>query len=148
MCPHPHIADLSAKTLSPPEPASWRSLMPTIFRASPKRSGERITRTSTGDYNGLWRRFAKAYRRQHPFCAMCLEKDRLTFADLVDHKHPVADGGPMLPGSEGVWGLCQMHHSGWKRVIEDYARQTGQMDKIVRWCDDPSARPPKLRTWG
>jgi len=65
----------------------------------------------------------------------------LTFATVVDHKFPVADGGEMFPGSAGLWGLCESHHSGWKAALEAYARRTGQLDQIVRWCDDPMSRP-------
>jgi hypothetical protein len=65
----------------------------------------------------------------------------MTFAAVVDHKYPVSDGGPMMPGPDGVMPLCESHHSGTKAALEAYARRTGQMDQIVRWCDDPTVRP-------
>jgi hypothetical protein len=65
---------------------------------------------------------------------------------LVDHKFPVADGGPMLPGDQGVMTLCITCH-GAKTAMETYARDTGQMDQIIRWCDDLAARPAPFKTW-
>lgn len=119
--------------------------MPRIFRGvtRPGRSGpsgERVVRQGSGQYTSRWRRFARTYRADNPFCAICRESGRLTFAALVDHKYPVADGGPMFPGPEGVWSLCVSHHA-WKAQLENYARRTGQVDQIVVWCDEPHARP-------
>ncbi|MGY2052947.1 hypothetical protein [Methylobacterium sp. JK268] len=61
-------------------------------------------------------------------------------ADVVDHKHPVSDGGAVHCPDAGLWSLCTPCHA-WKRWLENYARQTGQMDRIVAWCDDPAVRP-------
>lgn len=119
--------------------------MPRIFRAQPRQSGERVQRQGSGKYTYAWTRFSLDYRRRHPFCAECYRLGRLTYVGVVvDHKFPVADGGEMFPGDEGVWTLCDSHHSGWKAMLEAYARETGQMDKIVMWCDEPETRP-KLR---
>lgn len=131
-------ARIQRQDVQPPV-TSWR-LMPQIFRASPKHSGQRVARPKAGAYASRWRRFARKYRESNPFCAMCRENGRLTFAALVDHKHPVADGGPMFPGASGVWSLCISHHA-WKAQLENLARRTGQMERIVEWCDRPDARP-------
>jgi hypothetical protein len=64
----------------------------------------------------------------------------MTFAEVVDHKFPVVDGGSLLPGLSGVWSLCSPCH-GVKASLERYARETDQLDQIVFWCDDPSRRP-------
>lgn len=106
-----------------------------LHRTSPRKRG----------YVARWDALSKAYRQQNPFCIRCLEEDRETLiveggTGVVDHKHPVVDGGPMWDRSNW-WGLCMAHHSGWKARLEAYARVTGQMDKIIRWCDDPAARP-------
>jgi hypothetical protein len=141
--PHHALVDLTPRRPAPVPP--WRltfraCCVPQIFRASPKRSGERVARPKTAEYGGRWKRFARQYRQTNPFCAVCMESRRLTFAALVDHKMPVADGGPMYPGSAGVWSLCTSHHA-WKSQLENLARRTGQMDRIVEWCDRPDARP-------
>jgi len=64
----------------------------------------------------------------------------MTFADLVDHKYPVQDGGDMFPGHRGLWSLCVPCH-GVKSALEQLARSTGQMEQLVRWCDEPQVRP-------
>lgn len=114
--------------------------MPRIFRSQPRRSGQRVVRTGNDGYTSKWMRFSQRYRRHHPFCALCEEKGLLVYADLVDHKYPVADGGPMYPEPGGLMGLCSSHH-GLKARWEDLARRTGQMDRIVEWCDNPQLRP-------
>lgn len=122
---------------------AWDSAheMPRIFRAQQRQSGERVQRQGSGKYLSAWTRFSRDYRRRHPFCAECYRAGRLTYEGvLVDHKYPVADGGEMFPGEDGVWTLCTAHH-GWKARLEAHARATGQMHLIVRWCDDPSVRP-------
>ena len=117
--------------------------MPHIFRArtpqqrrllEPKRSSPR-----TRGYDARWDRVSRAYRQQHPFCALCWEKGRLTLAKLVDHKHPVADGGAVHERSN-LWSLCISHHA-LKQRWENHARETEQMHLIVRWCDEPETRP-------
>jgi len=91
-------------------------------------------------YNARWDAYSKKYRQKHPFCAMCHQGGRMTFADLVDHKFPVADGGEMFPGFAGLWSLCVPCH-GVKGALEQLARSTGQMEQLVRWCDEPQVRP-------
>jgi hypothetical protein len=61
---------------------------------------------------------------------------------LVDHKFPVADGGLVHCGEADVWTLCNRCH-GYKQWLEAEARKSGQMNQIVRWCDDPTSRPRK-----
>lgn len=62
------------------------------------------------------------------------------FCDVVDHKYPVQDGGEVHCSDEGLWGLCDPCH-GWKQRLEEFARTTGQLNKIVLWCDRPEERP-------
>lgn len=66
---------------------------------------------------------------------------RVRFGDVVDHKFPVADGGDVHCGEDGVWNLCRSHH-GWKGRLEAYARQRREMHLIRMWCDEPETRPP------
>lgn len=120
--------------------------MPEIFRAAPKTgrilksAREKRSSPRARGYDPKWDRRSAAYRRANPFCAVCLEDDRLVAVAVVDHKFPVQDGGDVHCDDDGLWGLCLLHH-GWKARLEDFARRTGQLDLIVRWCDEPETRP-------
>ena len=58
---------------------------------------------------------------------------------VVDHKHPITKGGPMLD-TANLWSLCIACH-GWKARLELDAEETGQIDQLKRWCDEPDSRP-------
>ena len=120
--------------------------MPEIFRARTARTPQRRrvlepnpSSPRERGYDARWDRESRAYRQQNPFCALCREKGRLTFATLVDHKHPVAEGGAVHDPANW-WGLCVAHHA-LKRRWEDHAHETDQVHLIVRWCDEPTTRP-------
>jgi 5-methylcytosine-specific restriction endonuclease McrA len=125
-----------------------RALLPFVRKLARLPSSSLATPARPNRYTWRWRRFSEHYRRRFPFCAECFRRDnRLAYEGvLVDHKYPVADGGPMLPGDDGVMTLCVPCH-GAKTAMETYARDTGQMDQIIRWCDDPASRPAPFRTW-
>lgn len=93
-------------------------------------------------YDGRWDRASRDYRRRHPFCAWCEQCDQLRFADVVDHKIPITDGGAMFAPTNW-WGLCHLHH-GVKASMEAFARQTEQIDRLPLWCDDPQSRPRRF----
>lgn len=94
-------------------------------------------------YDHVWRRVSLRHRQLHPFCIWCRQVGRLEFAKLVDHKIPIVDGGAMFDPANR-WGLCVMHH-GVKGEMERFARETGQLERLPLWCDDPAARPPQFR---
>lgn len=94
-------------------------------------------------YDHRWRAVSAKHRRLFPFCIWCRQVGRLEFAKLVDHKIPVVDGGPMFD-PDNRWGLCVMHH-GVKGEMERFARQSGQLERLPLWCDDPAERPPQFR---
>lgn len=94
-------------------------------------------------YDSRWDRMSAAHRRRDPFCAWCRQEGRIEFARLVDHKMPVADGGPMYDPANH-WGLCQ-HHHGLKAEMEAYARARASLHLLQLWCDDPEARPERFR---
>lgn len=120
--------------------------MPHIFRARKRESRRRVEgprRASPRErgYDAKWDRRSAAYRRAHPFCEnVTAHGDLVVFGEFVDHKFPVQDGGEVHCPDEGIWNLCRACHA-WKTALEDYARRTGQMGEIVRWCDEPEARP-------
>ncbi|WP_048710796.1 HNH endonuclease [Microvirga massiliensis] len=125
--------------------------MPKVLGKKPPRA--RLTRSSKPfrtppterGYDARWTRYSKRYRQRNPFCVRCLENGRTTLivegaTGVVDHKRPITEGGAMWD-ELNHWGLCTYHHSGWKAQLERYARETGQMDRIIAWCDDPTQRP-------
>lgn len=121
--------------------------MPEIFRKrSPAHTARMIRpkRTSPRErgYSSRWDRLSKAYRREHPFCQWCEQIGRLRPVAVVDHKIPVVDGGAVFE-PQNWWGLCLPHH-GIKTEMERYARLHDQIDRLVIWCDEPSARPARF----
>jgi 5-methylcytosine-specific restriction endonuclease McrA len=122
-----------------PQPLRGRSTLPA--KTLSKRY-ERTSATSRG-YDHVWRKVSAEHRRRQPFCAWCEQIGKLEFAKEVDHKFPIVDGGSMF-ASDNRWGLCKMHHS-VKGEMERFARQTGEIEKLPLWCDDPTARPARFR---
>lgn len=122
-----------------PQPLRGRGARPA--RILSKRY-ERTSATERG-YDHRWRKVSAEHRRLHPFCAWCEQNGQLTFAKLVDHKHPIVDGGAMFD-PDNRWGLCLMHH-GVKAEMERFARQVGEVARLPLWCDDPAARPARFR---
>lgn len=116
-----------------------------MFRAAPARpkrvvAGPKRLSPRLRGYDAAWDRRSARYRRAHPFCENPVHGDRVVFAEVVDHKHPVQDGGAVHCADAGLWSLCSACHA-WKGEIEAYARREDQVDQIVRWCDEPSSRP-------
>lgn len=115
--------------------------MPRVFqpRAVGRRQNDRSSPRDRG-YDALWDRKARRYRKDNPFCERCAQFGRIRFGEALDHKFPVQDGGKIHCDKAGVWHLCRSCH-GWKQNLEAYARRTGQMERIVEWCDNPASRP-------
>lgn len=119
--------------------------MPRIFRSGTPRphriiEGPKRDSPRQRGYDSRWDRRSLAYRRKRPFCENPVHGDLVVFGAVVDHKHPVQDGGKVHCPDDGLWHLCSSCH-GWKASLEDYARRTGQMERIVQWCDEPETRP-------
>lgn len=72
-----------------------------------------------------------------------MRSGRIVFADVVDHKFPIADGGA-VHNPANWWGLCTLCHA-WKLLLERYARREGLLHLIVQWCDQPETRPELRR---
>src|SRR5688572_25706712 len=113
--------------------------MPQQFRSKPRSAAKTIaprreSRTKRG-YTAEWDRLSTAYRKKNPFCKFCLEQGRMTLVVLgntgvVDHKWPIEDGGPTWDPNN-LQSLCHGHHNGLKRLLQNYARDTRQFDKII-----------------
>ncbi|MCE5267221.1 MAG: HNH endonuclease [Planctomycetaceae bacterium] len=62
-------------------------------------------------YNSVWQRKSKVYLREHPLCAECQRRGRVTVATCVDHIVPHR-GDRRLFWDEANWqGLCAPCHS-------------------------------------
>lgn len=120
-----------------------RPLIPKQPRLAHVRQPRRRGSPRIRGYDAKWDRFSAAYREENPFCAWCEQEGRQRFATLVDHKFPVADGGAIYDRAN-FWALCRACH-GRKYEMEDFARKTDQMVKIVVWCDAPEDRPAHFR---
>lgn len=116
---------LGARTASPA-----RVIKPKSERSSPRERG----------YSAAWDRLSTRWRREHPFCAFCEQEGRIRFCDVVDHIIPVADGGPLLDRCN-LQSLCNSHHNGLKRQLEERAREIGRLAELPLWCADPASRP-------
>ena len=112
------------------------SMVARVHRSSPRSRG----------YDSKWDRASKRYRAKVGVCERCIRADRVRVPQVVDHKAPVADGGPMFDRSNW-WCLCTACH-GWKASLEAYARSTDQIEKLRLWCDNPEELPKKFQELG
>ena len=61
------------------------------------------------DYDSVWDRVSRQYRRAHPLCEDCEAEGGTTAVELVHHIVPLDEGGPRLDWSN-LRSLCQHHH--------------------------------------
>lgn len=95
-------------------------------------------------YDARWDRISLGHRRRYPFCVLCEQRGRTVLADDVDHVIPLVDGGDKY-ARENRQSLCRDCHNGLKRAMEQFARKTGQVDRLPDWCLKPETRPPRFR---
>ena len=70
-------------------------------------------------YDHRWRTYAHAYLRQHPLCAICMERGQIEQAECVDHKIPVTGpDDPLFWDQNNHQALSKRCHSS-KTVVED-----------------------------
>ena len=61
-------------------------------------------------YTYEWRKASKAFIKEHPLCAICFKKGKLTAATVVDHIFPHR-GDPVLFWDKDNWqALCKPCH--------------------------------------
>ena len=51
--------------------------------------------------------YSTSYRLKYPWCKMCLDNEIYEPAIMVDHVHPINQGGDLFPSDEGLQGLCK-----------------------------------------
>lgn len=96
-------------------------------------------------YDTRWDRLSVAFRKRNPWCAECLRRGRDTLADVTDHIIPHAERPDLKHEWKNLAGLCNACHSGWKQAMEQFARETGQVERLPLWCEDMGARPKRFR---
>jgi hypothetical protein len=76
-------------------------------------------------YDSRWARFARTYKRVHPLCVVCELEGRTKLTDVPHHLEPVASGGELYPGDEGLLPVCNRCHQrveklghGWRKAVK------------------------------
>lgn len=113
-------------------------------RAVTRKKEHRGSRHERG-YDAEWDRRTVGYRKRNPICVECDRDDRVVTADVIDHKIPVALAPELRLDPRNWWSLCHECHNGFKRRMERFAIETGQVDKLILWCDDPGSRPQSFK---
>ena len=63
-----------------------------------------------------------------PLCVVCELEGRTTLTDVPHHLDPVANGGELYPGEEGLLPVCNRCHQrveklghGWRKAVKSQA---------------------------
>lgn len=90
-------------------------------------------------YTNAWTRASKAFLQKHPLCALCIERNRIEAAQLVDHWVP-HKGDMQLFWDENNWvPLSRTCHSSTKQALE----AAGYPTRMNRPPIDRVARGPR-----
>lgn len=109
------------------------------------REGALREQSSERGYDHIWQKLSARYRRKNPFCRFCEQQGfEASLADVTDHIIPVRDNRDLRLTWSNLQSLCNRHHNGEKRRLEEYARNTGMLDELPKWCADPDSRPRRL----
>jgi 5-methylcytosine-specific restriction endonuclease McrA len=125
--------------------------MPTILGRPRREDGDKLVQARAVDrrgsarergYSARWDRLSDSIRTARPYCEECLRWMRFRFTRIVDHKLPLRApfNGPLLERSN-LWCLCDECHFGLKAWLEAAAEQSGDLQRLALWCDDPATRP-------
>ena len=60
-------------------------------------------------YGRAWKRIRDRYIQEHPLCELCQQEGRLTPAEEVHHKKPLAEGG--THARDNLVALCKSCHA-------------------------------------
>jgi 5-methylcytosine-specific restriction enzyme A len=60
-------------------------------------------------YGQAWRKIRKRFLNEHPLCEICQREGKLTPAEQVHHRKPLADGG--TNDTSNLMSLCAACHS-------------------------------------
>lgn len=120
-----------------------RKSVPRLGGDAPKREREKFRgsareRGYTREWDALAAEYKKSIAGQ---CEECLRRGYLHQCDVIDHMMPVTDEPDHRLDKHNLDGLCHVHHNGFKRRIEDYARKTGAIKLLPQWIKHPDTRP-------
>lgn len=62
-------------------------------------------------YGYKWQKAREGFLRSHPLCVMCQAEDRVTAANVVDHKTPHRGDQALFWDRTNWQSLCATHHS-------------------------------------
>lgn len=125
-------------------------MVKTLKLFSPKRVAVAKPREHRGNrhqrgYDYEWTKTSANHLRRFPLCAECDRDGRTVMATVVDHKIPVRHRPDLRLDRQNHWSLCDHCHNGMKRRLEAIAERLGQIDQLIRWCDDPASRPAAIK---
>lgn len=69
-------------------------------------------------YDRRWQEYRRVYLRQHPLCAMCKAKGKVTPATVVDHIDPHRGDEAKFWAESNHQPLCRWHHNSVKQRME------------------------------
>jgi hypothetical protein len=106
------------------------------FKQSPRSRG----------YDAAWDKLSLRYRTAvKGMCEECARRGHVAACDVVDHMIPVRDDPSRRLDPSNLDALCNLHHNGFKRRIEKYARATGDVHMLPLWMKYPETRPAHFR---
>lgn len=77
-----------------------------------KRRQENRGNTTERGYGWDWQKLARAYKAEHPLCEDCLEEDKTTVGDDVDHIIPFRGiNDPLRLDWDNLRNRCRPHHN-------------------------------------
>lgn len=91
---------------------------------------ERGTSAERG-YGSRWRKEARGYLAEHPFCVGCESKGRTKIAKLVDHIVPVSVAPERFWDRSNWQSLCRAHHNR-KTAAEARGRYIDYRERLRR----------------
>lgn len=92
-------------------------------------------------YGYRWDRLSRAYAKQNPWCEECARRGVDEIGMLRDHIIPTQDRPDLMLVWDNLQNLCKLCHDVWKRRLETFARDTGQVDLLPMWVKRPETRP-------
>ena len=99
--------------------------MPTKALSIPARRPQVEARPTADQrhYGYDWRVRRAEYATEHPLCERCIAEGSTSPVEIVHHRHPIAEGGPVLPtNDDGLESLCRPCHGKAHNSESKYAR--------------------------
>lgn len=123
----------------PPRFTKWQPPKPIVQFQKQVR-----TSSQSRGYDSRWTRLSIAFRKRNPFCSECALRGRDEPAYLTGHIIPIQDRPDLRLEWKNLRPLCTRCNT-LATEMENFARQTGQTEKLPEWCADISKRPRKFQ---